>query len=571
MACVRESIGWIVGESTPLKSLVIFDKSNNAPVKAGDYVVAEGPEGCVLGIVETVWSGHRMLPPSVTDPEAVYHIAEWTVQAGGEDIYNRGSIRWLALLDPLLTKKKVVTPKTPVMPGSTISRADPSQLARIFSPESRGWIRLGHLAGDDTVAFHVDANGLTRHLAILAVTGGGKSNTVCVLTKRLVGQLCGTMVIFDMHGEYSNMRLPGVRIKVHKPPKLHPTKITTDELFTLTKMTEAAVRQRRYLRWAWHTAIASYYKILAKTTKQYDDIVGLAKNLMEALSDKGKLKNIHNMIASGKPENSEMLKKNITMWLRQFLPVSLSEIVAEAIVENEYYPPRQVVMDSLEGAIAKLEDLEAYYSEILDVTAYTNLMDAIPPCTLTVFDLSELDEDAADAIVSHYLRRLLIERKLAKVGAGGYRYPAIVVIEEAHVLVPKDGGRLTKYWAARVAREGRKFGLGLVLVSQRPKNVDPNVLSQTNNKIILRMVEPEDIRYVQRASEEMSDDIASLLPTLNPGEAVILGKMAKLPALVKIDECPPEEKPSGGDIDIVKIWLSHKEEEDEERRILEAL
>ena len=576
MACGSgDPIGWIVGESTPARSLLIFERNGYTP-RAGDYIVAESSEGCVLGIVETVWAGHRMLPPSVTDPRAVDHIAQWTVQAGGEDLYNRGSVRWLALLEPLLAKGRVVAPKTPVVPGSKIYRADPSSLSRIFSGEGleKGWIRLGSLASDQNVAFHVNANGLMRHLAILAVTGGGKSNTVCIMAKRIVGELCGTMVIFDMHGEYSKLNLANVTLKVHRPPKLNPLRITIRELYKLVNLPENATRQMRYLRWAWRGAIASYMKMTGKTTTPYQDVVGLAKSLLEFLEQfQGRNTNTSLVNAFRKEDQPrEQRIKRIAGALSQYLPSGVDpSIVAEALVDYSLTPPRQVTGDSLEGAIAKLEDLQDYYSDVIDVTAHYNLVDAIPPCTLTVFDLSELEESAADAVVSHYLRRLLQERKQAKVGAGGYPYPVVAVVEEAHVLVPRDASTLTRHWAARIAREGRKFGVGLVLVSQRPKNVDANVLSQMNNKIVLRTVEPEDIRYIQRASEEMSDDIAGLLPTLNPGEAIVLGKMATLPALVKIDECSPEEKPLGGDINVVGQWLQARRAKREVEEELEDL
>ena len=569
MPCIntsnQRSIGWIVGESSPAKSLVIFERSD--PPRAGEYVVAENPEGCVLGIVETVWSGHRMLPPSVTDPRAVDHIAQWTLMAGGEDIYNRGSVRWLALLDPLLNKRKVIMPKTPLTPGSKIYSADPRSLSQIFTGGGRrGWIRIGNLVNNPTVGFHINANSLMRHLAILAVTGGGKSNTVCILSKEIVGRLCGTMIVFDMHGEYAQLNLEGVRIKKHSPPKLNPLNISIRELYKLLNISDAAIRQKKYLKWAWKVSILTYLKSTGATTNPYGDIINLAKSLLEFLYDIRNNNQIANIIYPKEEKHHSTLvstvhgKTNIlAKLLKSYLPRGVPpEVVAELLVVKENRPPRQLSPEALDAVIDKLETFHDEFSDIIDVSSHQELVEAIPPCHLTVFDLSEIDENMADAVLSHYLRRLLQERKNAKKGGEGYPYPAIVVIEEAHVLVPRDGNTLTKYWAGRIAREGRKFGVGLVLVSQRPKNVDPNVLSQTNNKIVLRTVEPEDIRYIQRASEEMSDDIAGLLPMLNPGEAVVLGKMATLPGLVKIDECREEEKPFGGDLPVVDMWRKAK-------------
>jgi hypothetical protein len=157
-----------------------------------------------------------------------------------------------------------------------------------------------------------------------------------------------------------------------------------------------------------------------------------------------------------------------------------------------------------------------------------------------------VDEEYADVIVSHVLRKLLYKRKEKKVP------PAFCVLEEAHLLAPMHRPTLSKHWIDRIAREGRKFGVGLCLVSQRPKNLDSNSLSQANNAIIMRLVEPSDQRHVQQASERLSDDLLAQLPSLNIGEAVVLGLMTKIPALVKIDKFAG--KLSGGDPDVIAEW-----------------
>jgi len=82
-------------------------------------------------------------------------------------------------------------------------------------------------------------------------------------------------------------------------------------------------------------------------------------------------------------------------------------------------------------------------------------------------------------------------------------------------------------------------------------------------------VEPEDIRYVQRASEELSDDLASLLPGLNPGEAVVLGQMTRLPSIVQIDLC--KEKKRGGDVEEEDEWEAYWRKREEEKEEIEAL
>ena len=141
-------------------------------------------------------------------------------------------------------------------------------------------------------------------------------------------------------------------------------------------------------------------------------------------------------------------------------------------------------------------------------------------------------------------------------------HPVFFIIEEAHILAPNKRDSQSKYWIQRVAREGRKFGLGLCLVSQSPKTVDHDALSQMNNMIILRLVEPEDQRHVQSASESLSKDLINQLPSLNVGEAIVLGLMSKVPTLVKIDEFMGRR--TGGDLDIVGDLANYNQDQEDE-------
>jgi len=488
--------GWIVGESTPVSSILLFDRNGAVRPAAGLYVVASTPEGCALGIVERVSSGNTLLPEATTDSEEVESLTAYRDLLGRS--YRRGSIRWLGLLEPLLKGGALRSLHTPPDPGSEVYVASPTLLQAIFSG-GRGWVRLGVIR-DTGVPFYIGVNQLFRHLAILAVTGGGKSNTVCVLAERIVGELGGTMVVFDVHGEYATAEglVPG-RLNVQKA-KINPVTLDISELLRLARLPENAIVQERLIRHAWEEALKLYSEGKLHPEELLDKVAGIIKGL-ERRRD------------LGSPTPAQVL-----------------------------------------GAYSKIEDVRRIYGDVLDPHYHIDLEKIIRPGTLTVFDLSEVDETGADAVVAHYLRLLLEARKRWKRSGRleGYPSPVLVVLEEAHVLVPKSEATLTKYWAARVAREGRKFGVGLILVSQRPKELDPSVLSQTNNKIVLRVVEPSDIRYIQAASEQLSEDLASVLPGLSSGEAVVIGSMARLPAIVKIDLCTA--KTGGSDIDAVAEW-----------------
>ena len=211
----------------------------------------------------------------------------------------------------------------------------------------------------------------------------------------------------------------------------------------------------------------------------------------------------------------------------------------------------------------KVEDLREKYGNLFNINK-GNILGTIQIGKANVLDLSQADESIAEVLVSHVMRNSLQYRKNAvhKTNNKTLDFPVFYILEEAHILAPNKRDSNSKFWIQRVAREGRKFGLGLCLVSQSPKTVDHDALSQMNNMIILRLVEPEDQRHVQSASESLSGDLVKQLPSLNVGEAILTGLMTNVPTLVKIDEF--KGRRHGGDLDVVSILANFKEDEAEE-------
>ncbi|MEM4502185.1 MAG: ATP-binding protein [Ignisphaera sp.] len=199
---------------------------------------------------------------------------------------------------------------------------------------------------------------------------------------------------------------------------------------------------------------------------------------------------------------------------------------------------------------------ERYLKKILDENV-DDVLNRIVLGAINVVDLSELHINQADAVIAHWLNRLLTSRKEATISENkrGFPIPILVVIEEAHVFLPNDYETATKREAISIVREGRKFGVGLVVVSQRPRGLDSTILSQLGNLAILRIVHPEDQAYVARYCESVVHEVINELPGLNTGEAILLGEWVKTPTVAKIDYVG--EKLSGFDIDAVSIWHSY--------------
>lgn len=486
-------IGICVGE-TSLSELTFI--SNDMP-RVGEYVLIDYDGRSVLGMIESMVRGNDALNADVHDVKDI----ETMTQMIGDDYYIKGKIKLLGDVDNNLR-----LPRTPVLPGTPIKIADKDILNEIFKVKNP--LKLGTLVNQSDIEVNVEANPiLSRHLAILAMTGAGKSNTVSILIDQLL-RYNVPVFVFDMHGEYRDVEFPNGQVNLIQP-KINPIYMSFSEIKNLANIKGSAHLQERFFR---------------KAFKEAKDI-----------------------ISSG------------TEHTRDFL-----QIIAD-VLNSWYLDDEKPANDKskIVDVMNKIEDLKDKYDNLFDINK-GNILSTIKIGHLNVLDLSQADENVAGVLVSHIMRNSLQMRKNAVHGNNSKTldFPIFYILEEAHILAPNKRETNSKLWIQRVAREGRKFGLGLCLVSQSPKTVDHDALSQMNNMIILRLVEPEDQKHVQSASESLSQDLINQLPSLNVGEAVVLGLMSRVPTLVKIDEF--KGRKHGGDLDIISMLSEYGESEKEE-------
>ena len=483
-------VGICVGETSLTEVTFISDKMP----QVGEYVTIEYDGKKVLGMIENLVRGNDALNIDINDFKAIRQISK----IGAEDNYIRGRVKILGDVNDNLK-----LPRTPVLPGTEIKLADAEILKEIFKVTNP--IKLGALVNQSDVEVNVEANPiLSRHLAILAMTGAGKSNTVAVLIDQLLGYSV-PVFIFDMHGEYKDAEFPNGNVNVIKP-KINPQYMTFYEIKKLVNIPSNGYIQERHFRRAFKKA-------------------------------------------------KEMLSDGVAH-TNNFLQIIYDILEADSQVEGS---DKQIV-----DVMNKIDDSMDRYSNLFD--QYTgNILTSIKKAHANVLDLSQVDESVASVLVSHILRNSLQRSKNAAHSGNKKELldnSIFFILEEAHILAPNKRDSDSKRWIQRVAREGRKFGLGLCLVSQSPKTVDHDALSQMNNMIILRLVEPEDQRHVQSASESLSQDLINQLPSLNVGEAIVLGLMTRVPTLVKIDKFKGRQH--GDDMDIVSHFINSQKDDEAE-------
>jgi DNA helicase HerA-like ATPase len=485
-----QQLGILVGETRPDR--VHFESKR--PISIGEYVILNYGKGKVLGLIERSQVTSDALAASVRNYDEAYESRQVALENKRDKSY-RAAVHILGYVEDLKQCKSVI-PDLPPEPGTEVYEATSDDLGSIFSSTSAEWIRLGNLLRNPTVGVRVNTNKVvSRHLAVLAMTGMGKSNLVSLVAKELA-RINGTMVIFDYHDDYSTLDM-GSKSNL-TDAKINPRFLNADKLAEVIEIHENASNQLHVLRTAFTEDVKS---------RSGDDF-------WDALQS-----------------------------------------AAAAVGADRAY------RDASEKIVDKIDDARRRFHAILD-PGLSDPLAMIKNGKINVVSLIELTEKQANIAVSFYLQELLDDRKKAKgkkIGARNgsrteprFPAPVLVVLEEAHVFIPKDEKTETKYFASKVAREGRKFGLGLVIVSQRPRAIDANILSQMGSFAIMRMIQPDDQAQISAASESLSRDLMEQLASLNPGEAILTGQWVNLPTFAKVDEI--KEHRTGSDQNAVEEW-----------------
>ena len=484
------SLGFVIGESKPTFVTALTSRA----LSVGEYVKISSDAGEILGLVEksSVSSAAFTDVKNFDEAEESTEIAELNKR----DKTYTAHIGILGFLENL-RKGKSIIPAIPPIPGTEIIPPSKGDLEEIFSPKNKGWVKIGNLLRNKTVDAKINLDKIvSRHLGILAMTGMGKSNLVSLVTKQ-ISKLNGTVIIFDYHNDYTNLNIPKINVI---DAKINPRLLDADQLSDVLEIRESATVQQRVLRMAF----------------------------------------------------TEGVKKSKEFWKK--LETEIAYIVdSEDKKIKEIRSSAYRVQDIIEESQRRFED-------ILDPDM-GDPISFIKEGRANILNVSELSEKQANVALAFYLQQLLKDRKDASIAKHGkskkirnYRFnsPIFVIIEEAHVFIPKDHDTSAKYWAAKIAREGRKFGLGLGIVSQRPRSVDLNVLSQMGSFAIMKIIQEDDQRQIASATESTSRELIAQLTSLNVGDAVLVGQWTNLPSMVHVEEV--KEKVMGSDQSAVDAW-----------------
>jgi len=501
--------GYIVGEATPTEFIFVSPRDNYPPrweylvVESREQVGGELRDVMVLAQVELIASESQVLTKQL-DVEAVRRICEARLNT----INVWGKARILGYLaEGEGGQVEVLLPRRAVVPGNPVYIAPREVLERFFSYPSEEGLHIGCLISRPDVPVYVSVRGFRRHLAILAQTGAGKSYTAGVLIEELL-EKGATIIVIDPHADY-----------VFLSQTQDGRKYRLAERITVFRNPGSTGRYSgkdiRNLR-SFEISFADL---------EPEDIFGI-------LSIPERWAYVRNAIKTA----VERLRGRGEAYSPTDLLAELDEMAAEGVIDED-----------------KCRSAKVHLQPLLRLPVFgassVSISQILRPQHVSVIDLSGLTDTSMDYIVSWLLNQVYQE-----VRTGRWSYPVFVFIEEAHKFIPSQSekGQKKTYSSGIIntlAAEGRKFGIFLVLISQRPFKIHSDSLSQCNSQIIMKITNPRDQTAVMNASERLSHELMQDLPGLNVGEAIVVGEITRVPVMIRVRRRQTRE--GGADIDIL--------------------
>jgi len=379
-------------------------------------------------------------------------------------------------------------------------------------------LRIGKYTINNGAPAWLDGNKLfQRHAVIVGSTGSGKSFTVATLLEKIAELKSCNAILFDIHGEYS--LITGAGIQHYKIAG--PSDVPSEQIMFLPY---------------W---LLSYEEMLALMLDRSDSN---APNQAMIFSQAVMKEKISVLEETGRNE----LASEIT--LDSPVPYRITQVF-------DFLDAKNVEMVPGSGTREKQGDfhgkLPRFIQRLYMETLCKQLMaPASQGGGIKILDFSEVPSDILPLIVSLLARIVFsVQQWMDRTKLN----PLTIFCDEAHLYIPanaQQGVELSSLQSfERIAKEGRKYGIGLVIVSQRPSEVNRTVLSQSSNFIAMRLTNADDQAVIKKLLPDSIGNFADLLPILDIGEAIAVGDASLLPSRIIIDI--PRQKPNSA---TVKFW-----------------
>lgn len=433
----------------------------------------------------------------------------------------------------------------PPQPATSAYRPDTEDVTRVVvgglqskGKENRA-LDVAYLANRTDVEVKVDGNAIvTRHLAILAMTGSGKTWA----SRRIIEELAKRnypIVIFDPHGDYTGMAsVPGMGAKVKQFYASFPVfEQDADTVASVVDVLGSKLSdpQRpffdRLFEFAKHFLSGDAKEVAGKKQWLVELLNSQYVTVSNIRSDAHLLGSLAEAAQLAVDNEDEQRLDDLANW--GWTEVKKYDKANAKTLKAISWKCRKTA-----GALRVMENMNRQLAKGGDPLP-TDRSELVKYGQVSVVSLAGYTGDFQATIYS-----LIADSIFAARVAGTLKWPVLLVLEEAHNFVPGKANKPSEERSIavtkQIAQEGRKFGVGLVMISQRPSRLDETTLSQCNSYLVMRMVNPADQNFVRKVIETLGEDDARLLPDLDKGEALLSGQFINFPVLVKMK--PPESR-----------------------------
>lgn len=413
-------------------------------------------------------------------------------------------------------------------------------------------LTLGKYTLDEHAVAYLNGNKFfQRHAFIGGSTGSGKSWTTAKIIEQMAGLATANAVVFDLHGEYAPLVGEGVQhFKVAGPADVEAERTIDDDVI--------------YLPY-W---LLSYEALVSMFVDRSDQNAPNQAMIMAREINRAKQKYLeengqqevlkHFTVDSPVPFDLEVLMER------------LNEINVEMVSGSGGRPKQGDFFGKLARMISRLENkisdrrLGFMFNGgggLLDFTWLEKFTNAVLGSTgengkagIKIINFSEVPSDVLPLIVSLVAR---VTFSIQQWTPSQLRHPIALLCDEAHLYMPQrnmadSADDISLDIFERIAKEGRKYGVSLMVISQRPSEVNKTMLSQCSNFVSMRLTNAEDQGVIKRLLPDSLGGFSEILPTLDTGEALVVGDASLLPSRIRIDE--PKNKPNSGTVDFWDEW-----------------
>ncbi len=516
-----EFVAQLISEDDGFVPEMVFDKYKVRVGQVGSYMIVEQAGYRLLTMVESMWQEQGVADEAV---RMLRMSPLGELDQDGE--FTRGVTHY---------------PTT----GADLHVVTADALTRLFASFNEADYVIGKLSSFEAIDVYLDASiFFGRHVAILGQSGSGKSWSVTSLIQSALKVMPNAhMILLDLHGEYGMRKTDFSSHTVF--PKHIVRCLDTDDLeipywllsfaelvdLLIDMDDEDASVQIAFLR----TTVLNL-KIEANTHLELGHIT-VDTPLFFSLDDLCKKFKVAN-------EQTASFGKETTALYGRFdqLLVKLLSRMNDTRYDFLLRPSKRTSSESLPELMRD----------------FVGLGD--PGAKITVIDLSSVPPDLHGTVTSQ-IGRLAFEFNFWNPRCR--EFPLFLICEEAHSYITREGGvndenRQTRKAMERIAKQGRKYGVGLCVVSQRPHELSETVLSQCSSFVCLRISNPDDQAYVRELVPDAARGMLDALPSLAQGEAITVGEAVPLPLRVQITM--PDPPPNSSNIDYAGEWLNGPDE-----------